>query len=159
MQLVFYLPIFSTPCMGYLLYLMFRCDGKFGNFVGNEHSHGVKFSRGHHAYHHQVIHLSFARVLYICINCWCKRRIENRRCYYGSCQNYSWRSSRREAEAHVHVHPSQVHGSRCFTIDTLLLAAYTLLQHFSFGTTIFLARRKFQRPVNPETRVFRSSVY
>ena len=27
MQLVFYLPTFSTPCMGHLLYLMFRCDG------------------------------------------------------------------------------------------------------------------------------------
>ena len=27
MQLVFYLTTFSTPCMGYLLYLMFRCDG------------------------------------------------------------------------------------------------------------------------------------
>ena len=26
MQLVFYLPTFSTPCMSYLLYLMFRCD-------------------------------------------------------------------------------------------------------------------------------------
>ena len=26
MQLVFYLPTFSTPCMGHLLYLMFRCD-------------------------------------------------------------------------------------------------------------------------------------
>jgi len=24
--------------MSYLLYLMFRCDGNFGNFVGNEHS-------------------------------------------------------------------------------------------------------------------------
>ena len=23
----FYLPIFSTPCMGHLVYLMFRCDG------------------------------------------------------------------------------------------------------------------------------------
>ena len=45
MQLVFYLTIFSTPCMGYLLYLMFRCDrrcdgcdGKFGNFVGTKHT-------------------------------------------------------------------------------------------------------------------------
>jgi len=43
MQLFFYLPIFSTPCMGHLLYLMFRCDrrcdgcdGKFGNFVGTK---------------------------------------------------------------------------------------------------------------------------
>ena len=27
MQLVFYLPTFSTPCMSHLLYLMFRCDG------------------------------------------------------------------------------------------------------------------------------------
>ena len=26
MQLVFYLPTFSTPCIGHLLYLMFRCD-------------------------------------------------------------------------------------------------------------------------------------
>ena len=26
MQLVFYLPTFSTPCMSHLLYLMFRCD-------------------------------------------------------------------------------------------------------------------------------------
>ena len=30
MQLVFYLPTFNTPCMDHLLYLMFRCDGKFG---------------------------------------------------------------------------------------------------------------------------------
>ena len=27
MQLGFYLPTFSTPCMSHLLYLMFRCDG------------------------------------------------------------------------------------------------------------------------------------
>ena len=26
MQFFFYLPIFSTPYMGHLLYLMFRCD-------------------------------------------------------------------------------------------------------------------------------------
>ena len=26
MQLIFYLPTFSTPCMDYLLYLMFRYD-------------------------------------------------------------------------------------------------------------------------------------
>ena len=45
MQLVFYLTIFSIPCMGYLLYLMFRCDrrcdgcdGNFGNFVGTKHT-------------------------------------------------------------------------------------------------------------------------
>ena len=47
MQLVFYLITFSTPCMGYLLYLMFRydrkcdgCDGKFGNLVGTKHTPG-----------------------------------------------------------------------------------------------------------------------
>ena len=45
MQLVFYLTTFSTPCMCYLLYLMFRsdkkcdrCDGKFGNFMGTKHT-------------------------------------------------------------------------------------------------------------------------
>ena len=45
MQLVFYLTTFSTPCMSYLLYLMFRCDrrcdecdGKFENFVGTKHT-------------------------------------------------------------------------------------------------------------------------
>ena len=41
-NLFFYLTTFSTPCMGYLLYLMFRCDkrcdGKFGNFVGTKHT-------------------------------------------------------------------------------------------------------------------------
>ena len=29
MQLVFYLLIFNTPSMCYLLYLIFECDGKF----------------------------------------------------------------------------------------------------------------------------------
>ena len=45
MQLVFYLTIFITPCMSYLLYLIFRCDrrcdgcdGKFRNFVGTKHT-------------------------------------------------------------------------------------------------------------------------
>src|SRR6185503_16812042 len=45
MQLVFYLTTFSTLCMSYLLYLMFRCDrrcdgcdGKFGNFVVTKHT-------------------------------------------------------------------------------------------------------------------------
>src|SRR6185503_4916956 len=45
MQLVFYLTTFSTLCMSYLLYLMFRCDrrcdgcdGKFGNLVGTKHT-------------------------------------------------------------------------------------------------------------------------
>ena len=38
MQLIFYLSTFSTPCMGHLLYLMFRCDGKFGGVGGSEHN-------------------------------------------------------------------------------------------------------------------------
>ena len=45
MQLVFYLPIFSIPCMDYLLYLMFRCDFDVmesldigGVFVGSKHT-------------------------------------------------------------------------------------------------------------------------
>jgi len=41
MQLVFYLSTFSTPCMSHLLYLIFRCDGKFGRVGGTKHSHGV----------------------------------------------------------------------------------------------------------------------
>ena len=45
MQLVFYLPIFSAPCMGHFLYLMFRCDfdvieslENLEEFRGSEHS-------------------------------------------------------------------------------------------------------------------------
>ena len=41
----FYLPTFSTPCMDYLLYLMFRCDfdvmenlENLEEFGGSEHS-------------------------------------------------------------------------------------------------------------------------
>ena len=52
MQLVFYLTTFSTPCMDYLLYLMFRCDrrcdgcdGKFGNFVGTKPTLGLGTTR------------------------------------------------------------------------------------------------------------------
>ena len=50
MQLVFYLPTFSTPCISHLLYLKFRCDfdvmeslenlnGKFEGIGGTKHSH------------------------------------------------------------------------------------------------------------------------
>ena len=40
MQLVFYLSTFSTSCMSHLLYLMFRCDGKFGfkGCLGSKHT-------------------------------------------------------------------------------------------------------------------------
>ena len=49
MQLDFYLPIFSTKCMGHLLYLMFRCDfdvmeslENLEEFGRSEHRPGMK---------------------------------------------------------------------------------------------------------------------
>ena len=50
MQLVFYLPTFSTSCMSYLLHLMFRCDGDVmendvfvGVFGGSKRAHVTFF--------------------------------------------------------------------------------------------------------------------
>ena len=46
MQLIFYLPIFSTPCIGHVLYLMFRCDGDVMKSLDFE----VVFERSKHTH-------------------------------------------------------------------------------------------------------------
>ena len=73
----FYLPTFSTPCMGHLLYLMFRCDEKFGNFMGTEHSLSCLAAYSSYTTTDKTCNIDCTETYYNCQD----GRIQNQNCF------------------------------------------------------------------------------